>query len=131
MQNSLKSFNFKRKFNSNSLTDDYRMKGSNSSDSSCEFSKITGQISPNCKICNLKTFLSPEWSRTFAGEFEEAYFKKIIFLLHSKEKFYPPIEKIFAFSYFFPVAKTKVVIIGQDPYHNEGRAYGSCIPCSL
>ena len=39
---------------------------------------------------------------------------------------YPPCNKIFrCFSYFDP-EKTRVVIIGQDPYHGPGQAMGLC-----
>ena len=39
---------------------------------------------------------------------------------------YPPCNKIFrCFSYFDP-EKTRVVIIGQDPYHGPGQAHGLC-----
>jgi uracil-DNA glycosylase len=41
-----------------------------------------------------------------------------------KNKLFPPTEKIFRAFEFFPPSDLKVVILGQDPYHNEGSATG-------
>ncbi|ELQ74281.1 Uracil DNA glycosylase, partial [Trachipleistophora hominis] len=77
-----------------------------------------------CKLCNLHLFLSEKWLPYFKDEFHKEYFGKIMTMLHDESVFYPPVQKIFYFSHFFPITDTKVVIIGQDPYHNKGRATG-------
>ncbi len=87
--------------------------------------------------------LESSWLNLLADQFELPYFKEIKnFLLAEKAKnnvIYPPPKKIFAAMDLCPIEKTKVVIIGQDPYHNPGQAhglsfsvpYGICPPPSL
>lgn len=86
--------------------------------------KIVSNFNESCKLCNLELFLSQDWLVYLKDEFPKEYFQKIIALLHNEKVFFPPVEKIFYFSHFFPIQNTKVVIIGQDPYHNKGRATG-------
>lgn len=42
----------------------------------------------------------------------------------NSSKIYPPINRVFRA--FIPINKIKVVILGQDPYHNKGSAVGYC-----
>ncbi|KAM0672900.1 hypothetical protein OCOL_000167 [Ordospora colligata] len=44
--------------------------------------------------------------------------------LHENTDHLPPVNKIFSFMDYFELEQTKVVIIGQDPYHNVGQAMG-------
>ena len=39
---------------------------------------------------------------------------------------YPPIQQIFRCFNYFNIQDTKVVLLGQDPYHREGQAIGLC-----
>lgn len=78
---------------------------------------------PDCRICILPTFLDKSWHALLGQEFEKDYMQRIIAYLHT-EDFYPPVEKIFTFSKFFGPSGTRVVILGQDPYHNAGQATG-------
>ena len=39
---------------------------------------------------------------------------------------YPPADDIFNALHLTPLSKVKVLILGQDPYHNEGQAHGLC-----
>lgn len=71
--------------------------------------------------------LEASWLSLLQDQFESPYFKKIKeFLLKEKKDFtvYPPSSRIFAALDFCPISQTKVVIIGQDPYHNPGQAHG-------
>ena len=81
------------------------------------------------------------WRNEISSEFEMLYFKKLNdFLIQEQKHFqiYPPNNKIFSSFNLTPFNKIKVVIIGQDPYHN-GYADGLCfssfyknkIPASL
>ena len=53
-------------------------------------------------------------------------------LEESKEEFeghlkmFPPVESIFKCFNYFDIEKTRVVILGQDPYHGDGQAIGLC-----
>lgn len=77
----------------------------------------------NCKLCNLETFINEEWHNPLKEEFNKKYFLKIKEFLHTSE-FYPPLNSIFKFTFSFHFTQTKVVILGQDPYHNKGQATG-------
>ena len=62
----------------------------------------------------------PEWDTL------ESEYKKKVETFDDFMKIYPPMENIFrCFNYFEP-RDTKVVLLGQDPYHGEGQAIGLC-----
>ncbi|RVD92722.1 uracil-DNA glycosylase [Tubulinosema ratisbonensis] len=79
--------------------------------------------SSNCKICTLEKQMNPSWLSLLIKETKKDYFIKIKNYLH-KNKFFPPPNSIFYFTYHFDLPQTKVVILGQDPYHNENQATG-------
>lgn len=71
--------------------------------------------------------LESSWLTLLEDQFEQPYFKQIKeFLLNEKKTatVYPPSARIFAALDFCPISETKVIIIGQDPYHNPGQAHG-------
>jgi len=63
-------------------------------------------------------------------EFDKPYFVKIVQFLKDEKKvgkiIYPPGKLIFNAFECTPFRQVKVVIIGQDPYHNPGQAHGLC-----
>lgn len=67
------------------------------------------------------------WFSLLQSEFEKPYFKKLQEFLsneYSTRQIYPSEEKIFNALNHVPFDKVKVVIIGQDPYHEPGQAQG-------
>ncbi len=69
------------------------------------------------------------WKKELAGEFDKPYFKTLTDTVRMeyadpRVRVYPPAGKIFAAFDNSPFAETKVVIIGQDPYHGPGQANG-------
>ena len=75
------------------------------------------------------------WKKALGEEFEKPYFKSLTETVRkeykdSRFRVYPPGNKIFAAFDSCPFDKTKVVIIGQDPYHGEGQANGLCFSVS-
>lgn len=72
--------------------------------------------------------IEESWKRELSAEFEKPYFKAIAEELHRRknagEIIYPPGSLIFNAFNLTPFDKVKVVIIGQDPYHNQGQAEG-------
>ncbi|MBQ3495045.1 MAG: uracil-DNA glycosylase [Clostridia bacterium] len=67
------------------------------------------------------------WYNLLSEEFEQQYFKSILNTLteeYSTHKIYPPMDKIFTALNYVPYDKVKVVIIGQDPYHQPNQAMG-------
>ncbi|MBK6997134.1 MAG: uracil-DNA glycosylase [Lewinellaceae bacterium] len=70
------------------------------------------------------------WKQALAEEFQKPYFAEIkAFLLAEKQAgktIYPPGSLIFNAFNKTPFESLKVVILGQDPYHNPGEAMGLC-----
>jgi len=69
------------------------------------------------------------WDQVLAEEFEKEYFKKLEGFLdeeYASQTIYPPREDIFNALKASDYAATKVVILGQDPYHEPGQAHGMC-----
>src|SRR5579864_4458469 len=67
------------------------------------------------------------WTEIFKQESEKDYFKSIVAKLQEERKqfiVYPPDEQMLNAFRFSPYKKTKVVILGQDPYHGAGQAHG-------
>lgn len=72
-------------------------------------------------------FLQNDWAEVLDEEFEKPYYKELReFLKHAyaSERVYPPMEDIYNALRVTPYASTKVVILGQDPYHGPGQAHG-------
>lgn len=74
---------------------------------------------------NLISYLDPEWQKLLKDELNSLNFTRIVSFLNSQNStIYPPKEFIFnAFNLCKP-SNLKVIIIGQDPYHNAGEAMG-------
>ena len=72
--------------------------------------------------------LEASWKQELKDEFDRPYFQKIVDTLKEEKKagkiIYPPGKQIFNAFEFTPLDKVKVVILGQDPYHNPGQAHG-------
>ncbi|BCN30449.1 uracil-DNA glycosylase [Anaeromicropila herbilytica] len=70
-----------------------------------------------------------DWLQVIHQEFHKEYYKdlyKFIKSEYSRYVIYPNSEDIFNAFHFTEFSKVKVVILGQDPYHNEGQAHGLC-----
>lgn len=75
----------------------------------------------------MKVRLEPSWKELLKDEFGKPYFATLSEFIHNEYKkstVYPPAKFIFNALDSLPVAKVKVVIIGQDPYHEPGQAHG-------
>ncbi len=73
--------------------------------------------------------IDASWKRSLAQEFEKSYFQELVGFVKKEYKQYPCYPKgkhIFAAFEHSPFEKTKVVIIGQDPYHGPNQANGLC-----
>ena len=71
--------------------------------------------------------MSSSWKDFFEKEKEKAYFRKLEEFLVNEYKnkvIYPPRDLVFNAFSLCPLDKIKVVIIGQDPYHEPGQAMG-------
>ena len=71
--------------------------------------------------------ITKDWANRLRAEFDKEYFKKLQAFLeeeYSKYDVYPKMENIFNALNYCPYDKVKVVIIGQDPYHEPHQAHG-------
>ena len=70
-----------------------------------------------------------DWDGMLAAEFEKEYYGKLLAFLaeeYETQRIYPPHPDVFNALRYSSYADTKVVILGQDPYHQEGQAHGLC-----
>lgn len=74
--------------------------------------------------------IEESWKRELATEFDKDYFRKLTDFVRgeylSGRAIYPAARNIFNAFNLCPFDKVKVVIIGQDPYHEPGQAMGLC-----
>jgi len=69
------------------------------------------------------------WKEKLAEEFDKPYFADLTAFVkeeYKNEAVYPPPKFIFRAFDLCPFGETKVVILGQDPYHGKGQANGLC-----
>jgi len=69
------------------------------------------------------------WKTLLKGEFEKDYFTKLTQFVgeeYRTQEIFPPSNKIFNAFNLCPFENTRVVILGQDPYHNINQAHGLC-----
>ena len=73
--------------------------------------------------------IEPSWNERLRDEFAAPYFRQLVDFVHAEYRqgvCYPPGRQIFNAFNLCPFDKVKVVILGQDPYHEEGQAEGLC-----
>lgn len=73
--------------------------------------------------------IEESWKHQLQPEFDSAYFENLVGFVrgeYASKKVFPPGNLIFNAFNLCPFNKVKVVIIGQDPYHEEGQAHGLC-----
>ncbi|MCR5105502.1 MAG: uracil-DNA glycosylase [Eubacterium sp.] len=71
--------------------------------------------------------ITNDWATALRQEYSKDYYKKLFEFIgreYSTTTVYPPGDDIFNAFHLTPLAKVKVVIIGQDPYHEPGQAHG-------
>lgn len=73
--------------------------------------------------------ISNDWSNEIGGEFNKPYYKELYNFVedeYANHTVYPAVDDIFNAFHLTPVKDIKVVILGQDPYHNIDQAHGLC-----
>lgn len=71
--------------------------------------------------------LSGEWKAVLEPEFKKPYYRDLYNFVkqeYATHIIYPPSDKLFEALHLTPLSEIKVVILGQDPYHNENQAHG-------
>jgi uracil-DNA glycosylase len=70
-----------------------------------------------------------DWNPVLRAEFDKPYWSELQAFVRAERgrcPVYPPPEEVFAALHLTPYADTRVVILGQDPYHGQGQAHGLC-----
>ena len=75
----------------------------------------------------IMTMISNDWLPALQEEFRKPYYKQLFTFVkqeYDTRVIYPPADDIFNAFHFTPLREVKVLILGQDPYHNEHQAHG-------
>ena len=70
--------------------------------------------------------LNGDWYEALKGEFSKPYYRKLFETVNEEYRtklIFPPAQDIFNAFHLTPLKDVKVVILGQDPYHNNGQAH--------
>ena len=73
--------------------------------------------------------IEESWKALLQEEFDKPYFAELIAFVkneYAQTRIFPPGKLIFNAFNHCTVDNTKVVILGQDPYHGPGQAHGLC-----
>ena len=73
--------------------------------------------------------ISNDWLKPLSPEFRKPYYAKLYQTIKNEyetRQIFPAADDIFNAFSFTPLSNVKAVIIGQDPYHNDGQAHGLC-----
>jgi uracil-DNA glycosylase len=73
--------------------------------------------------------ITNDWLKAVGEEFRQPYYADLYQFVKSEYqhyRVYPEADHIFDAFHLTPLKEVKAVIIGQDPYHNEGQAHGLC-----
>ena len=77
--------------------------------------------------------IANDWLVPLRPEFGKPYYKKLYETIRAEygtRTVYPPADEIFRAFELTPLSEVKVVILGQDPYHEPGQAQGLCFSVS-
>lgn len=75
----------------------------------------------------IMAMLTGEWLDAMQEEFHQPYYKELYQFVkdeYSSTQVFPPADDIFNAMHFTPLDKVKVLLLGQDPYHNVNQAHG-------
>ena len=73
--------------------------------------------------------ISGKWEAALKDEFRQPYYKDLYRTVRNEyltRTIYPPAADLFNAFHLTPLEKVRVVILGPDPYHEEGQAHGLC-----
>jgi uracil-DNA glycosylase len=73
--------------------------------------------------------VATDWNPLLRRELDKPYWhdlRRFVATERARAKVYPEHEDVFAALHLTPYAETRVLILGQDPYHGPGQAHGLC-----
>jgi uracil-DNA glycosylase len=97
--------------------------------SHCHLSLKNDLIAVKLFIQMKNSQLPLDWQVVLDGEFNKPYFSKLQdFLTTQRESatIYPPAEDVFSAFELTPYKEVNVLLLGQDPYHDQNQAHGLC-----
>ncbi len=71
--------------------------------------------------------INNDWLGALENEFKQPYYKDLFSFVkneYSQQVIYPPADDIFNAFHYTPLKDVKVLLLGQDPYHNVNQAHG-------
>lgn len=75
------------------------------------------------------SMIQNDWLAPLKPEFAKPYYAELFQFVkneYATRQIFPPSDDIFNAFHLTPLHEVKVVILGQDPYHNDGQAHGLC-----
>ena len=73
--------------------------------------------------------LPASWNSVLGDELDKPYFKSLADFLakeRAKKQVFPPDDDVFTAFHLTPFDDVRVLLLGQDPYHDDGQAHGLC-----
>lgn len=73
--------------------------------------------------------MKTDWNPLLRDQFDQEYWQELQTFVRSERErhaVFPPHDEVFAALHLTPYADVKVLVLGQDPYHNTGQAHGLC-----
>ena len=73
--------------------------------------------------------MTTDWNPLLRDQFDEPYWSELMSFVQrerAEHEVYPPHDEVFAALHFTSFSDTRVVILGQDPYHGPHQAHGLC-----
>ena len=92
-----------------------------------EICDLKDYLAEDNKRVNIMAMITNDWLPAIQGEFKKPYYRELFQFVkeeYSRAVIYPPADDIFNAMHFTPLSEVKVLILGQDPYHNENQAHG-------
>jgi uracil-DNA glycosylase len=77
----------------------------------------------------MRVQLPDDWKTVLADELKKPYFEKLKEFVNEERaahKVFPPEADVFNAFKLTPYERVKVLLLGQDPYHDDGQAHGLC-----
>lgn len=92
-------------------------------------SRLRDDVESHMADCQDEPVPTTDWNPILRAEFDEPYWAELQSFVadeRSRGPVYPPAADVFAALHLTTFVDTKVVILGQDPYHGAGQAHGLC-----
>lgn len=73
--------------------------------------------------------LPGSWEAALGAEFEKPYFKELMEFVRQEratQQVFPPENEVFSALEYTPFDQVNALLLGQDPYHDDGQAHGLC-----